>query len=124
MNLKQMAREAYHKVEALEGLLVAKGVIESGEAEAWIENLMKEEGERREAEQREFWNRLEDNDWISCYGQQGRLRAKSKTPWKALVITTVKTKWGYSKSYDHTCLDISPSQVVVERKDGQSDNCA
>ena len=127
MGLKRMALEAYYKAEALEALLVAKGIIQTGEVEAWREEFIKkederrkQESERREIELRESWDRIQKGDLIRFNYhkiKEGTVVAKGETPWGSLTVTgTIKNRWRRSKKSEYTLCPIYPMDITVEHK--------
>ena len=102
MSISNMVHAAYFGVEALEALLVAKGIIESGEVELWSEKLDKERTKESAIGKKEFWDRMEKGDLISFRHfhrpQEGRLAAKSEMPFGPITIIAIaRNRWGKKK---------------------------
>jgi hypothetical protein len=123
MGIVAMVQVAYYKVEALEGLLVAKGIIEANEVETSEQKLLAEEGKRRQTHREEFWYSIKDGDYIyflhTGSDSAGEVVAKSTTHWKAITVaSTVTDRWGRKKKCERTMYDVVPSEILVTYKDG------
>lgn len=120
MDIRHLATEAYLRVEALEELLVAKGIIAEGEAEQHKLAIIKEKSDRHEALLKEFWNRIEDGDGISytlpggTYFWRGEVLAKSSIPYQALTVRIIDRGTSkYKAGQEYTILNVVPPDFRV-----------
>jgi hypothetical protein len=97
MGLKQIAYEAYRRVNALESALVAKGIMREGEVQELYDEAMRHENEIQQKLRLEFWDKLKDGIEVEVNRftdkpKYGTLVAKSVHPFTAICIYNKKGK--------------------------------
>lgn len=95
--VRAIAQDAYFKVEALEQLLISKGLIKEGEAEEYKQQVINQRNDDYEKRTKEYWDKIKDGDYISyssptCdYNCQGQVLAKSQTSFGFITIRLITT---------------------------------
>lgn len=123
MGIKQIATEAYHRMQALEQLLVAKGIIEEGEAAKHYQDILTERAEQYKKLREEFWSRIDDGDHIEYFGDprdswEGIVLAKSVRPWQVLTVEIVK-KLKIKEGSRFVLEPCNSELIVVTHKNGE-----
>lgn len=120
MSLRVIAQEAYIKVEALEELLVSKGIIAAGEAKAYHDAIIKKRSEEFEASWRIFWDRILPGDkaeFCDSPAFDGTILEKSPKPREFLFVEVTRRyflKW--HKKHVHRVEAIG--RLVIIHSDG------
>jgi hypothetical protein len=129
LGIKQIAYDAYCRIQTLEEILVAKGILQKGEAAKYHQDMLAERAKQYKKLREDFWNRINDGDHIE-YTQpfsrnvwEGVVLAKSVRPWEVLTVMIVKKLSSRIKEGSRFVLEpCEPEFIVVTHKNGEREH--